>query len=140
MAWQVGNGENLRIGRDPWVGCNESFTLSPGLIAHLESKGISCLNQIANIGQSSIWGQAWKSIADLEIDPIWRNEWQLFLQELKRSNVRIKDRPDTLVWAHAETGTYSPKAGYKFLMKKKGWDVPEWWVKPLLKLKCPKKS
>jgi len=75
LAWHVGNGENLRIGRDPWVGCNESFALSPGLIAHLDSKGISCLNKIANVGQSSIWGQVWKSEADLGIDPIWRNEW-----------------------------------------------------------------
>ena len=43
------------------------------------------------------------------------------------------------MWAHAENGAYSPKAGYAFLMKKKGWANLEWWAKPLLKLKCPKK-
>jgi len=140
LAWQVGNGENVRIGRDPWVGCNESFALSPELNAHLDSKGIFGLNQIAIMGQSTIWGQAWKLEEELEIDPRWRNEWRSFLQELKRSNVRIQDRPDQLVWAHAENGAYSPKAGYAFLMKKKGWANPEWWAKPLLKLKCPKKA
>jgi len=89
LAWQVGNGENVRIGRDPWVGWNESFALSPELNTHLDLKGIFGLNQIAIMGQSTIWGQAWKSEEELEIDPRWRNEWRSFLQELKRSNVRI---------------------------------------------------
>lgn len=45
LAWQVGNGENLRIGKDPWVGCNGNFALSPGLIRHLEFKDILFLSQ-----------------------------------------------------------------------------------------------
>lgn len=24
LAWRVGNGENVQIGRDPWVGCSEA--------------------------------------------------------------------------------------------------------------------
>ena len=44
------------------------------------------------------------------------------------------------MWAHAETGVYSPKAGYNFLMRRKGWEPPVWWEKPLFKLKCPKKA
>eukprot|EP00253_Pinus_taeda_P015079 PITA_15079 len=93
------------------------------------------------IEQGLAWqGQAWKSEEALGIDPRWEVEWRGFLQELKRSNVRIQDNPDKLVWAHAETGIYSPKMGYSFLMKKKGWAVPDWWVKSLQKLKCPKKT
>eukprot|EP00253_Pinus_taeda_P027771 PITA_27771 len=61
LSWQVGCGENVKIGRDPWVGCNERYALSQGLIRHLESKGILHLHQIEKIGHSSIWGQAWKS-------------------------------------------------------------------------------
>lgn len=140
LAWRVGNGETLRIGRDPWVGCSEGFALPPDLLTHLDDGGITSLNQIANMEQSSIWGQSWKSEEVLGLDPIWRNEWKLFLQELRRSNVRLKDRPNSLVWAHSETGLYSPKAGYNFLMKQKGWDPPIWWAKPLFKMKCPKKA
>eukprot|EP00253_Pinus_taeda_P008065 PITA_08065 len=140
LAWQVGNGENLRIGRDPWVGCNDFFALSPGLLAHLNTKGIHRLSQIENMDLYSIWGQEWKSVEDLGIDLNWSIEWQSYTHELKRSNIRIKDHPDSLVWAHAETGLYSPKAGYNFLMKRKGWDPPGWWAKPLFKLKCPKKT
>eukprot|EP00253_Pinus_taeda_P014847 PITA_14847 len=95
---------------------------------------------IEKIGHSSIWGQAWKTGEDLDLDPVWWDEWQIFTQELSRSNVRIKDRPDQLVWAHADSGSYVPKAGYSFLMTKKGWEEPAWWAKLLWKLKCPKKS
>eukprot|EP00253_Pinus_taeda_P008941 PITA_08941 len=137
---KLGRGDNVRIGKDPWVGCNERFALSQGLIRHLESKGILFLHQIEKIGHSTIWGQAWKSSADLTLDQVWWEEWHHFTQELVRSNVRIIDRPDQLVWAFAETGKYAPKAGYKFLITKKGWEAPDWWSKQLWKLKCPKKA
>eukprot|EP00253_Pinus_taeda_P020147 PITA_20147 len=140
LAWKVGNGECVRIGKDPWVGCNEHFALSPELLEQLDSKGIKMLHQIENPGLSSIWAQGWKSAELLDLDVHWRDEWNVFIQELNRSNVRLKDAPDSLVWAHAETGRYSPKAGYDFLMSRKGWAAPVWWAKPLFKLKCPKKA
>ena len=120
LAWQVGNGENLRIGKDPWVRCNEKFALSLGLIRHLESKGILFLGQVEKIGYSTIWGQAWKTGEELDLKPISWNEWKAYTQELSRSNVRLKSRQDQLVWAHAESGSYSPNFEYKFLMSKKG--------------------
>lgn len=140
LAWQVGNGENLRIGKDPWVGYNGNFALSLGLIRHLESKGILFLSQVEKIGQSSIWGQAWKIGEELELRPYWWNEWKAYTQELTRTNVRLKGRPDQLVWAHAECRSYSPKFGYKFLMSKKGWGELDWWAKLLWKLKCAAKA
>eukprot|EP00253_Pinus_taeda_P002170 PITA_02170 len=140
LAWKVGNGECVRIGKDPWVGCNEHYVLSPGLLEQLDSKGIKMLQQIENPGLSSIWAQGWKLAEHLDLDVLWRDEWNVFIQELNRSNVRLKDAPDSLVWAHAETGRYSPKAGYDFLMSRKGWEAPVWWAKSLFKLKCPKKA
>lgn len=140
LASQVGNGENLRIGKDPWVGCNEKIALALGLIRHLESKGILFLSQVVKIGSSTICGQAWKTGEELDLRPFWWNEWKDFTQELSRSNVRLKGRQDQLVWPHVESGSYSPKFGYEFLMSKKGCRDPEWWAKLLWKLKCPEKS
>lgn len=28
IAWYVGNGAQVRIGQDPWVGCNGGYALS----------------------------------------------------------------------------------------------------------------
>lgn len=137
LAWQIGNGGNLKIGKDPWVGCNEKYALSPGLIRHLESKGILFLSQVEKVGLSTIWGQAWKTGEELELRPLW---WNDYIQELARSNVRLKDRQDQLVWAHADSGSYSPKYGYKFIMSRKGWGALEWWAKNLWKLKSPAKA
>eukprot|EP00253_Pinus_taeda_P002811 PITA_02811 len=116
LAWKVGDGRLIRIGRDPWVGCNEDYALSPGLLRHLDSKGITSLNQVEKIGQSTIWGQAWKNDVDLGINVRWKAEWE------------------------SKTGDYSPKDGYLFLMGKKGWDIPDWWAKNLWKLKSPAKA
>eukprot|EP00253_Pinus_taeda_P034952 PITA_34952 len=140
LAWKVGDGKNVRIGRDPWVGCNESFALSPGLLRQLGSRGIFTLNQVEKMGQSNIWGQAWKSAEDLGLNIRWHPEWSTYVDELHRSHVRLNNDHDNLMWAHGKTGVYSPKDGYSFLMEKKGWSAPEWWSNNLWKLKCPMKS
>eukprot|EP00253_Pinus_taeda_P022728 PITA_22728 len=140
LAWKVGDGKNVRIGRDTWVGCNQSYSLSPGLLRHLDSKGFYTLNQVEKVGQSTIWGQAWKNAVDMGLNIRWHNEWSSFIDEFHRSNVRIKTEPDVLMWAHGKIGVYSPKDGYVFLMEKKGWAAPEWWSRNLWKLKCPLKS
>eukprot|EP00253_Pinus_taeda_P029408 PITA_29408 len=140
LAWKVGDGKQIRIGRDPWVGCNEAFALSPGLLRHLDTKGILTLNQVERVGQSTIWGQAWKDDEALGLNARWKNEWEGFIKELQRTNVRIKDEPDCLMWAQSKSGEYSPKDGYSFLMGKKGWGCPEWWAKEIWKLKCPTKA
>jgi len=91
LAWKIGNGNNVKIGKDPWVGCNENYALPTGLVHHLENKGILFLSQVDKLGYSTIWGQAWKNEEDLELEQRWRNEWRTYIHELSRSNVRLNN-------------------------------------------------
>eukprot|EP00253_Pinus_taeda_P014042 PITA_14042 len=140
LAWKFGDGSHIRVGRDPWVGCSEAYALSPGLLRHLDSKGIVTLNQVEKVGLSNVWGQAWKNDVDLGLNIRWKNEWASFIQELHRSHVRLKEGTDKLIWALGKSGEYYPKEGYSYLMKQKGWDIPEWWSKSIWKLTSPAKA
>lgn len=59
LAWKVRNGEKVQIGKDPWVGCGDSFRLPGDLIQILHAKGTHTLNQVADPLRSSIWAQGW---------------------------------------------------------------------------------
>eukprot|EP00253_Pinus_taeda_P017420 PITA_17420 len=85
-------------------------------------------------------GQAWKNGDEVDLEQRWRIEWSAFTQELFRSNVRLSDSQDELIWAHSDSGDYAPKSGYTFLMSRKGWGNLGWWFKQLWKLKSPPKS
>lgn len=53
------------------------------------------------------------------MEPQWEEELQNYIRELQRTNVRLRDRLDVVVWVHAPIGKYSPKFGYNYLMVKR---------------------
>ena len=59
LAWSVGDGTQIRLGRDPWIGCTDIFPLSQGLVLALKDRGLYTLNQVANPRACSIWSQGW---------------------------------------------------------------------------------
>jgi len=69
LSWHVGNGEKLRIGIDPWVGCNEGFILSREIMDSLHTQGFEFLNRIAREDLSTNWHQGWKTWEDLQLVP-----------------------------------------------------------------------
>ena len=71
LAWQVGNGSQVRVGCDPWVGCSPNFSLSRNLVAHLNSEGYFYLNQVADPRSTSLVKQGWMSGMDLHLDNRW---------------------------------------------------------------------
>jgi hypothetical protein len=47
LAWAIGNGKQVRIGVDPWVGLGESYKLLEHLISMLHDNGIFALSDVA---------------------------------------------------------------------------------------------
>ena len=51
MAWEIGNGKQLRVGIDPFVGDNDNYRLPEGIINHLEVLNLTTLKKKDLIGQ-----------------------------------------------------------------------------------------
>lgn len=96
LAWYVGDGTQIRLGRDPWIGCYEGFTLSQGLVEALKDKGLYTLNQVADPRASSIWNQGWLQGQDLDLVDDRLEEWDRYTRDHLNSSVRLSDSPDEL--------------------------------------------
>ena len=124
LAWHVGDGTQVRLGCDPWVGCSDNFSLSPGLVEYINERRSFSLNHVANPRTTTLVKQGWLSRFELQLEDKWLEEWNRYVSALTFSSVRISDSSDELRWVHAQSGLYSPQSGYKWLMAQEGWGAP----------------
>lgn len=82
LAWNVGDGTQVILVRDPWVGFLKRFSLTEDLIEFLNNKGLFSLNQIADHESSSIWKQEWLTRNVLQLVEIWLWEWRNYILDL----------------------------------------------------------
>jgi len=54
LAWKVGSSEKVRIVVGPWVGCGPNYLLPPILVEFLNANGKYTLNQVVDLGSTSI--------------------------------------------------------------------------------------
>lgn len=140
LAWDVGNGESVMIGRDPWMGSFQQHLLPPDVIDQLGLQGVIMLNQLAVPRINEPWIQIWKRAVSFELGARETVILDHYIRELVRANIILSDQEDTLVWEVDPGGVYSPKAGYLALCTGLTQRVAVWWWKPLWKLKCPAKT
>lgn len=67
LAWRIGAHSHVHIGVDPWFGCSDHDILPPHLVVFLTSYGIKFLNQIVNVEHSSLMGEHWLTMRELNI-------------------------------------------------------------------------
>jgi hypothetical protein len=82
VAWKFGNGKNVQVGEDPWLGAGNNFMFSPPLINPLGSNNILYL-QDACTGLPQLQGHVgWKDVASIGIPLALHDEWNLFISRL----------------------------------------------------------
>jgi len=140
LAWNVGNGHRLLIGRDPWVGCTLEHVLPGFVIDALRRRGIVTLNQLAVPRQEGVWFQRWRRADSLGLLDQEKAALAGYIRSLELSNLVLTDEEDSLVWEADPGGKYSPKAGYIFLSSDAEPRAQAWWWKSLWKLNCPAKT
>jgi len=140
LAWNVGNGLRLLVGRDPWVGCNIDHVLPGYVIEALRRRGIVSLSQLAVPRQEGVWLQRWLRADSLGLLDQEKAAMEVYIRNLELSNLVLTEEEDTLVWEADPGGNYSPKAGYTLLSSEAENRAQIWWWKSLWKLKCPAKT
>eukprot|EP00253_Pinus_taeda_P026585 PITA_26585 len=137
LVWRVNDGSLARIGMDPWPGCGGRHILPDDLIQHLHSQVIRVLADIVDPQNSSIFEQRWKSAHQINLPPVWHQDWMEYITALSEAHIRIKYEPDELMWHLSGNGIYTPKSGYLALISHKIPDAISFWWHTVWKLTAP---
>jgi len=140
LVWDVGNGARVKIGRDPWLGCERQHILPADVINALAIRGIHTLDQLAVQRPEEHWLQHWKSADMLGLGDPEAGYLENYIRGLHSAHIQISDRDDVLIWEPNPEGAYTPKAGYLKLSSEEGIREEVWWWRSLWKLHCPSKT
>jgi hypothetical protein len=140
LAWNIGNGNRLRIGLDPWSGSDGSHSLTEQLVQSLHSKDFYYLSSLADPNRSTLWAQGWKDPFSLGLIEEESRELELYIHGLKLAQLRLSDSEDVLIWDVAPSGSYTPKLGYLKCHSDLFLQEPVWWWNKLWKVKSPTKT
>ena len=55
LAWLIGNGQRVRLGADPWIGCSHTNRLSQNLIHHLHTRNCQYFADVYDRDQHVLW-------------------------------------------------------------------------------------
>ena len=98
LVWDVGNGESVLIGRDPWMGSFQQHLLPPDVIELLGLQGVVMLNHLAVPRLNEPWIQIWKRVGSFDLGARETVILEQYLRELVRANIILSDQEYSLVW------------------------------------------
>ena len=108
LVWDVGNGESVLIGRDPWPGSTQQHLLPIDVIEVLVHRGITTLNHLADPRPAEPWTQFWRRANSLGLGDWATGYLEIYLREPDPANIILSEQEDSLVWeADPGGGIYS---------------------------------
>jgi len=97
LAWRVGDGHKLLIGKDPWSGSDGAHILSGPLCNKLELRVLRFLYQVEDPQTTTIWNQGWCDGVRIGLQGDLPGEWQHYTQALKSAHIRLVQREDEMI-------------------------------------------
>ena len=67
LLWKIGRGNKVTIWEDPWISCNDLYTLLDYLRNELLNKEIHNIAKATDHDSSDIWKWGWKTIVKLSL-------------------------------------------------------------------------
>ena len=110
LVSKIGNGVDVHLGMDPWVGYKWRHLLPYPLVEKLHSVGVFSLKDIG-IPVSPVMEQALLPADHFGLDFEDVSVWNGYFSILKTSHVRLSNEKDKLVWNLSKSEIYSLKEG-----------------------------
>ena len=92
LAYEIGNGKNIRVEHDPWVGCYAIYSLPMEMINHLRDKGILFLYQVKYLHNSSLFRHKWLTVEDLVFEGEHVNIYNNYIKDLYHVIAHLNDK------------------------------------------------
>ena len=94
ISWEIGNGKNVYIGIDPFVGDKGNFDIPQEILEHLEFIGLKTLAQIKHPRWSLLKGGYWFDSKDIGLTGIWADLWDRYINTLNFGGIRLRSEDD----------------------------------------------
>jgi hypothetical protein len=116
LAWEIGSGNRVVLGRDPFIGCSPTYKLSFPLLQALNSSNIYSLAQAVDTVDNGTL-QNWMESFQIGISDELKGEWDNFVSNLRCSGIHLKNANDKLIWSwNRSTGTVTTKLAYQSIL------------------------
>ena len=133
LAWEVGSGNQIHVGMDPFIGGGSFYKLSDPLLYRLHQTGHYTL---AHVKRS--YGRKWLTAEDIHLQNREAEEWSGFVAGLEQNAISLKDSSDRIVWSwNARDRMVIVKEAYSTLMAQEESRVQSWWYTQIWKVKAP---
>ena len=110
----MGNGDNILVGIDPFIGGEYAYILSLDFLDYMAYFGFVTLNKFKRPNWLKHSPSYWFTAIDLGLHGLWVVDWSTYINDLNRSRIRLNDTSDNLVWSWDKTtGEVSTKESYK---------------------------
>jgi hypothetical protein len=137
LAWEIGSGNRVVLGRNPFIGCNSNYKLSTPLIQVLNSSNIYTIAQ-ASVPDVSGTFQNWLKSNQIGFSDEHKTKWDNFVSILNSSDILLKNSNDKLVWSwNRSTGAVTANLAYQSILYLNNMEERKWWYKAIWDLNIP---
>jgi len=133
LAWHIGSGNQVVIGKDPFIGDSTYYKLSDPLIYSLNTHNIFSIAQ-ATFPITPNSPTIWKIVIYIGLTRPMLDEWKKFITLLQSNGISLQNTKDKLVWSwNRHSGSVTANLAYHCIARNTLTEVPYWWYKAIWK-------
>jgi hypothetical protein len=119
LAWSLGSGHSIILGKDVIMGMGKYSILSEDMVVSLNQRNVHFLYKSSQDLRPGTICSIWLDTVDLRLEGDLTTKWERFRRDLIGSGVQLLDRPDELKWMGGDnSGQLTVKNVYNALATK----------------------